>query len=611
MAYKVIDVSRYQGDIDFAKVKASGVDGVILRAGIGSYSTGACQTDSKFLRNIEGFSSIGMPIGVYYFTQAKSIEDAEAEAAYVVELVKDYKLTLPIAFDIESAGRIPSNSKATNTANAKAFCEVVKAAGHIPCVYTYANFFSSSIDEDALRAAGIDLWIAHYTTASHPEYATRYALWQYSSSAQINGISGNVDINYCYKDYFKGGGSMATFTPRTSAPSTTDKNWINVNYGGYNHALVISSSSGSVLPNCTGYVHGRVLELGGSENKLCLYNADQYYNYNDGFSKGQTPKLGAILCWSCPGKAGHVAIVEAIYSDGTVLTSNSNYSGTRFYTKRINPKTWPSGYTFQGYKYPDYAFSGGTVGTPVARDVYQNQVEVIVDSLRGRSRPELSDGTVLGYVTEGIYNVYETKDMRSEASNGYLWYRIEDNLWIATNEGNWTKYYPKEKDRDYTALLRIGYASSGDLNQIAALLDDKGIGYTYPETGYILTTVAPTGQDRLDIENLCNKLGVPFVEYHPVQDESSARIEQLEAQVAELQKENETLAASKKKLQNDVKTLNSKVSALTDQVSLLQNNIKTLTSSIDSLNSEKQANEAQIELLSGVISQIKTLVSKI
>ena len=252
MAWQVIDVSRYQGTIDFVKVKAAGISGVILRAGIGSYSTGECQTDSRFYDNIAGCANVGLPVGAYYFTQAQTVDEARNEARYLVNLVKNYDVTLPLVYDIESAGRIVSNSKATNTANALAFCEEIRAMGYTPCVYTYRNFFNSSIDENALRAAGIDLWVAHYTTASHPEYASHYALWQYSSSAKVAGIEGNVDINYCYKDYFKGGKSMATFVPRTTAPSTTDKNWISVKYGGYNHAMVINSSTGAVIPNCTG-----------------------------------------------------------------------------------------------------------------------------------------------------------------------------------------------------------------------------------------------------------------------------------------------------------------------------------------------------------------------
>ena len=132
MAWQVIDVSRYQGTIDFAKVAAAGIKGAIIRAGIGSYSTGECQTDSRFYANAEGFTKAGMPLGAYYFTQAKTTNEARAEAQYLVNLVKNYNITLPLVFDIESAGRIPSNSKATNTANAIAFCEEIAAAGYIP-----------------------------------------------------------------------------------------------------------------------------------------------------------------------------------------------------------------------------------------------------------------------------------------------------------------------------------------------------------------------------------------------------------------------------------------------------------------------------------------------
>lgn len=89
------------------------------------------------------------------------------------------------------------------------------------------------------------------------------------------------------------------FVKRLTAPSTTDKNWIGVKYGGKNNALVISSSTGSVLANCCGYVHGRWCELGLPESKLCRNNAEMYFGYTaDGFKRGSTPKLGAIACWS-------------------------------------------------------------------------------------------------------------------------------------------------------------------------------------------------------------------------------------------------------------------------------------------------------------------------
>ena len=149
---------------------------------------------------------------------------------------------------------------------------------------------------------------------------------------------------------------MAKYTARLTAPSTTDKNYIHTSAGGYNYCIHISG--GSVLPNCVGYAWGRWRELLGKFHNLSRANAESWYGKNDGYKRGQTPKLGAVICWRKgivgveEDGAGHVAIVEKIYDDGTVLTSNSAWLGSRFYTKEIKPPYSLGGsYVFQGFIY--------------------------------------------------------------------------------------------------------------------------------------------------------------------------------------------------------------------------------------------------------------------
>ena len=241
----------------------------------------------------------------------------------------------------------------------------------------------------------------------------------------------------------------------------------------------------------------------------------------------------------------HKLIVEEIYSDGTVLASQSNYGGTRFYTQRINPKTWPGGtYTFQGYIYPPVDF-GGSFIEPVKRDATVNQVEVAYDYLNARCNPYLASDSY-GYIPRGIYNVLAPKDMRAEASNGYLWYQVADHVWIADVGADKTIYMPaSEKPKDYSSLLKIGYASGGDLKQIKALLEEMSIGYTEPETGYVVTSVAPSKGDRTKIEALCIEKGVPCVEYASNNDakeeEQNQKIAMLEAENQKLREENNAL----------------------------------------------------------------------
>lgn len=143
---------------------------------------------------------------------------------------------------------------------------------------------------------------------------------------------------------------MAKFTARTTAPSSNSK---------YYYKNNPYYQSGYGMPNCTCYAFGRFWELtGGDKPTLSLRNAESWWKENDGYKRGQTPKLGAVMCWRKgvvgveEDGAGHVAIVEKIYSDGTVLTSNSAWKGTRFYTKEIKPPYSLGGsYAFQGFIY--------------------------------------------------------------------------------------------------------------------------------------------------------------------------------------------------------------------------------------------------------------------
>lgn len=159
-----------------------------------------------------------------------------------------------------------------------------------------------------------------------------------------------------------------TFKPRLTAPSTTDKNWIHTSAGGKNSCIKISGNS--VLPNCVGYAYGRFMEILGSTPKLSRGNAENWWgNTSDGYKRGQTPKLGAVACWR-KGKAGvssdgagHVAIVEQINSDGSIVISQSGYNSKRFWTSAIKKGYALSGYTFQGFIYNPAVGTSYNVGS--------------------------------------------------------------------------------------------------------------------------------------------------------------------------------------------------------------------------------------------------------
>lgn len=159
---------------------------------------------------------------------------------------------------------------------------------------------------------------------------------------------------------------IASFIARTIAPALTDKDFIHYSSDGNNFCIVIDEKTGSCLPNCVGYCHGRWLEILKGATKLSLSNAEDWYEYTaDGYKRGSKPKVGAVICWR-KGKlwnesdgAGHVAVVEKVKANGDIVTSESAYGGerwrTRTYTKKSGYYLAP-GYEFQGFIYIPVTF---------------------------------------------------------------------------------------------------------------------------------------------------------------------------------------------------------------------------------------------------------------
>lgn len=149
---------------------------------------------------------------------------------------------------------------------------------------------------------------------------------------------------------------MSSYVIRTTTPATTDPNFINYAYGGNNRCIAIDNT-GYVLPNCTGYCWGRWLELGVVNVALSTGNATNWYgNTGDGYQRGQTPRQGAVACWSGgSGGEGHVAIVEEIATTGVTVTESA-YNSYAFRTNTYPLNMAKSGYTFQGYIYIPLTF---------------------------------------------------------------------------------------------------------------------------------------------------------------------------------------------------------------------------------------------------------------
>ena len=193
---KGIDISSWQSNIsvaNFQKIKNDGIGFVILRVGFTGSSSNAPSLDSVFENNYKNAIAVGLPVGIYYYSLATTAEMAQKEADFVIKQLKGKKITYPVYIDIEDPKRQGKASKSALAAVANTFCKAVKKAGYKPGVYASLSWFTSKIGE---ITAEHSKWVAQYYTEC--QYKGKYDMWQYTSSGQVNGISGRVDMNYWY-----------------------------------------------------------------------------------------------------------------------------------------------------------------------------------------------------------------------------------------------------------------------------------------------------------------------------------------------------------------------------------------------------------------------------
>lgn len=192
-----IDVSKWNGDIDWDMVKNAGVEFAIIRAGYRGSVTGSLVEDPRFADNIRGATASGIPVGVYFFTQAVNEVEAVEEASAVLRLVREYELDYPIFIDTEGAGgngRADGLDVAARTQVCEAFCRTIENAGYEAGVYGSRNWYNNRLETSKLE--NYCIWLAEYR--SEPIYQGYYQIWQYTSKGSIDGISGNVDMNISY-----------------------------------------------------------------------------------------------------------------------------------------------------------------------------------------------------------------------------------------------------------------------------------------------------------------------------------------------------------------------------------------------------------------------------
>ena len=193
-----IDVSDYQGSIDWVAVREAGVEFAILRCGWRGYSGGSLNEDTYFLQNLEGATAAGLRVGAYFFSQATSVLEGAEEAVFVAGILGGHHLDLPVFFDWERIGTEPARtdgaSAQTVTAAALEFCSLLESGGYQAGVYSYIPDVYSMYELDSLQ--GITMWMGDPGT--FPEYQYEHDIWQYSFSGSVPGIEGYVDMNVMF-----------------------------------------------------------------------------------------------------------------------------------------------------------------------------------------------------------------------------------------------------------------------------------------------------------------------------------------------------------------------------------------------------------------------------
>lgn len=198
-AKKGVDVSSFQGDIDWNKVKNDGVEYAFIRLGYRGYESGKIVNDNKYEDNITGCNEAGLDCGVYFFTEALNAEEGKEEAEFVLECLEEHHIEMPIVIDVEQSANVSKSRTRDLTAQDRteaviAFCERIKQDGYTPMIY--GNLKSMLIMLDFERLEEYDKWFAYYHYPLRFPY--KHKIWQYTASGKVDGIRGDADLNLMF-----------------------------------------------------------------------------------------------------------------------------------------------------------------------------------------------------------------------------------------------------------------------------------------------------------------------------------------------------------------------------------------------------------------------------
>lgn len=422
MTIKGIDISHWQGTIDWNKVKKAGIEFAIIKAG---GSDAGFYTDSKWEANYKGAKAAGIPIGAYYFVGKDCVTAAagKADAERFLKILKGKQLEYPVYMDNEAQ---PASAKAGITEATIAFCETMEAAGYFVGIYGSVVFgFKERMDDTKLTPYAH--WVAQY--ASKCSYKGDYGIWQYSSKGSVDGIGGNVDLDYTYVDYpsiIKSGGfngytkaASEDSTPATSSQRdkviTQARAWLGKKESDGSHKEIIDVyNSHKPLARgyavtytdawCATFVSAVAIKCSltdiiptecGCGQMIALFQKLGEWIENDAY----LPSPGDVIFydWQDSGSGDntgwpdHVGIVEAVSgSTITVIEGNkSNAVGRR--TLQVNSKY------IRGYGVPKYSSGAATPAPATPAKTVDELAQEVLDGKWGNGTDRKEHLTAAGY----------------------------------------------------------------------------------------------------------------------------------------------------------------------------------------------------------------------
>lgn len=201
VSYVGVDISKTQDYVDFLELKRAGIEFVMLRLGQRGYSSGEITLDEYFMDNLKRASEAGLDVGVYFFSQAVTVEEAEEEAQFVIDTLSENKIQYPVVFAMDTipneVSRIDSLDKMERTNIALAFMDKIRENGYFPMVYGDKEWLIQKLSLGSM--IGYDVWLSQEMDI--PDYPYQFVMWQYTTHGSIAGIAGDANLNICFIDY--------------------------------------------------------------------------------------------------------------------------------------------------------------------------------------------------------------------------------------------------------------------------------------------------------------------------------------------------------------------------------------------------------------------------